>query len=77
MKSWETEERKIKQKKFLENYKKQKGYYPGQSPEAIEKRKNTMLKKMSNGEYEAKVHRGLMGHYVSKKTNINLNQQDL
>jgi len=68
--TWKTKERQEKHKLAQERYKEKTGYYPMQDPVSREKARESILKKMSNGEYEAKVHRGLMGHYISKKTNI-------
>jgi hypothetical protein len=69
LKSWATEERKNRHKIFMERYFSQFGYYPMNSPESMNKAKETLRKKMSEGDYKAKTYRGICGYYVSKKTN--------
>ncbi len=45
---WKTKDRRIKHNDFLKRYKKKNGHYPGQSPQANEKRAETFTKKIIN-----------------------------
>lgn len=66
---WKTEERKEKQKLFLEKYFNENGFYPLTNPTVKEKVKENYLKNLLDGKFQVKTH-GVCGKYISLKTGV-------
>lgn len=67
--SWKRKDRRKKHKLFMEQYKRENGFYPMQSPISNENRINSMIKFHEENEHFTTWRGCVRGYYMSTKTN--------